>query len=232
MNRRTASIVASASVCAVAAVVVPTACAVLGAQYHLTVSYDVSQPITTVVIDDGAGNVQVTGGASALSVSELQSYRNAAPTSSHAVVDGTLTLAFHCSSNGCGIDYDVKVPDGVAVRIDAGAGDVTLSELDGSIQATADAGKITASGLTARQARFTDSAGDILVGFATPPVSLYADSSAGDVTLLVPGSANYQVAASSQAGAVHVTVPQSAGSANTITAKSAAGDVAVRTQQV
>ena len=230
MNRRTASFVASASVCTVVLVAVPAACAALGVQNHHTVDYDVNQPVSTVVINDTAGNVEVTGGAGALNVSEQQSYHDTAPTTSHSVVDGTLTLTFTCSTDDCGVDYDVQVPDGTAVRISTSAGDVTLSVLSGAVQAATSAGKITGSGLSARQARFTDSAGDVLIGFTAPPASLYADSDAGDVTILLPGSASYRVAASSQAGAVHVTVPQSAGSGNAVTAQSEAGDVAVRTQ--
>lgn len=231
MKRRTASILASAAVCAVVAVAVPAACAALAVQIHHTVSYGVSQPVTTVVIDDPTGNVQVTGGAGKLGVSEYQSYRDSAPVSSHTVADGTLTLTFQCPTHECGIDYDVQVPDGTAVEINASAGDVTLSDLSGSVQASTSAGKMTASDMSARQARFTDSAGNILVGFVSPPASLYAGAGAGDVTLFMPGGASYKVAASSRAGAVHVTVPQSADAANTVTATSTAGDVAVRTQE-
>jgi DUF4097 and DUF4098 domain-containing protein YvlB len=231
MNRRTASILASAAVCSTVVVAVPAACAALTVQYHHTVDYTVSQPITTVVIDDAAGDVTVTGGASALDVSERQSYHDSPPVTSHTVADGTLTLTYHCSSDNCGVDYNIQVPTGTAVTIDASAGDVVLTGLDGSIQATTSAGDITASDLTSGQARFSDSAGAILVGFAAAPASVYAQSDAGDVTIFLPVSGTYQVAASSQAGRVHVTVPLAAGSANSITAKSQAGDVAVRTQE-
>ena len=231
MKRRTASIVASASVCTVVAVAVPAACAALAVQIHHTVSYGVSQPVTTVVIDDPVGNVQVNGGASKLGVSEYQSYRDSAPVSSHTVADGTLTLTFHCASTECGIDYDVQVPDGTAVEINASAGNVTLTDLSGSVQASTRAGKITATAMSARQARFSDGAGNILIGYVSAPTSLYAGAGAGDVTLFMPGGASYKVAASSRAGAVHVTVPQSASAPSAVTATSTAGDVAVRTQE-
>jgi Putative adhesin len=231
MSRRTAGILASGSVCATVAVAVPAACVALDQQYHTTVSYGAgASPVTTLVVNDPSGNVQVTGGADTLSVTEHQSYRDSPPTSRHTVADGTMTLDFRCPSDDCGIDYDVQVPDGVAVQITSTAGDVTLAKLSGGVQVTSGSGDITASGLTGPKARFSDSAGTVLVGFAAVPGSVYADSEAGDVTVFLPGSGSYKVAASSDAGKVHVTVPQSGGSPNTVTAQSDAGDVAVRTQ--
>lgn len=231
MNHRTAGFAARASVCAAVAVVVPSACSGLSMNSQSIVNYGVSQAVTTVVINDAAGNVDVTGGASAISVSEHQMYNGTPPSSTHVLSNGTLTLTYNCISGNCGIDYTLKVPTGTAVRINDSAGNVTLTGVGGAVEATASAGNITASGLSAGQARFVDSAGNILVGFTAPPASAYADSDAGDVTLLLPGSATYKVTANTQAGDVHVTVPQSNSSANSITAKSAAGDVAVRTQQ-
>lgn len=231
LSRRTASILASGSVCAAVAVAVPAACLALDSQIHTSVTYGAGAGrVTTLVIDDPSGNVQITGGASALSVTEHQSYRDSAPSSTHTVAAGRMTLGFRCTSDDCGIDYDVKVPSGVAVQITTTAGDVTLAKVASAIQVTSDAGDITASGLTAPTARFSDEAGDVLIGFAAVPGTVVAASEAGDVTVLLPGSGTYRVAASSQAGDHHVTVPQSPDSANTVTVTSEAGDVAVRTQ--
>lgn len=231
LSRRTASILASGAVCAAVAVAVPAACVALDQQYHTTVSYGAGQAaVTTLVVDDSSGNVQVTGGASALSVTEHQSYRDAPPASTHSVSDGTMTLDFRCPTDDCGIDYDVQVPNGIAVQITSSAGDVTLDKVGGNIKVTSDAGDITATGLTARTARFNDSAGDLLIGYAAVPGSVFANSEAGDVTVFLPGSGFYKVAADSDAGTVHVTVPQSGTAPNSITATSDAGDVAVRTQ--
>lgn len=231
VSRRTAGILASGAVVAAVAVAVPAACVALDQQYHTAVSYGAGQePVTTLIVDDTSGNVQITGGASALSVTEHQSYRDSPPTSAHTVSNGTMTLAFHCPSDDCGIDYDVKVPKGVAVQITSSAGDVTLAKVSGNIEVTSSAGDITGTDLTARTARFDDSAGDVLVGFAAVPGSVFANSEAGDVTVFLPGSGSYKVTANSDAGDVHVTVPQSGSAANTVTATSDAGDVAVRTQ--
>jgi Putative adhesin len=237
MSRRAARFRAGAPMLAVIVVTGAAVYAGLDVQSHRTLSYGAGadlgpDSITTVVIANPAGNVQVTGGASALDVTERQSYRTMPPTSSHTVSDGTMTLGYHCATNDCGIDYDVQVPDGVAVQITDSAGNVILTKLNAGVQVSAGAGNITASGMSGGPARFTSDAGYVLVGFAGAPVSVYAESEAGDVTLFLPGSASYKVAASSQAGAVHVTVPLSNGAADTstVTAKSDAGDVAVRTQ--
>lgn len=231
LSRRTASILASAAVCATVGVAVPAACLALDTQIHTTVTYGAgTSAITTLVVDDSSGNVQVTGGASALSVTEHRSYRDSAPTSTHTVAGGTMTLGFACTSDDCGIDYDVKVPTGVAVQITTTGGDVILAGIGGPIQATTDAGDIRATGLTSPTARFSDDAGDILVGFAAVPGTVVAASDAGDVTVFLPGSGTYHVSASTQAGDHHVTVPQSGSSPDSVTVKSDAGDVAVRTQ--
>lgn len=235
MSRRAARLRAGAPVLAVVVVTGVAVYAGLDVQSHRTLSYGAGADpgsVTTVVIANPAGNVQVTGGASVLNVTERQSYRTAPPTSSHAVSAGTMTLSYHCATNDCGIDYDVQVPDGVAVQITDSAGNVILTKLNAGVQVTTGAGNITASGMSGGPARFTADAGYVLVGFAGAPVSVYAESEAGDVTVFLPGSAAYKVAASSQAGAVHVTVPLANGAANpdTVTAKSEAGDVAVRTQ--
>lgn len=231
ISRRTATILASGSVCAVVAVAVPAACAALDQQYHTDVTYSAGAgQVTTLVVNDSSGNVEVTGGAATLSVTEHQSYRGAQPISGHPVSNGTMTLNFKCPDQDCGIDYEVHVPSGVAVQVTSSAGDVTLTKVAGDVQVHTSAGDITASGLTSHTAKFTDNAGDVLVGFAGVPGSVLASSDAGDVTLFLPGKGRYTVAAHSDAGEVHVTVPQLDGSPNTITATSDAGDVAVRTQ--
>lgn len=231
VSRRTAGILASGSVCAAVAVAVPAACVALDQQYHTTVSYGAGQsPVSLLDIDDSSGNVQVTGGAGALSVTEHQSYRDTPPVSTHIVKNGTMTLGFRCPTDDCGIDYEVKVPEGVAVKITSTAGNVTLANLGGNILVDTRAGDITATGLTASTAYFDDEAGNMLIGYASVPGSVFASSEAGDITVFLPGSGTYQVSAHSEAGKAHVTVPQSAGATNSVTAISEAGDVAVRTQ--
>jgi hypothetical protein len=232
--------------CAIAAVAATAGCGQFGPESTQSNTYQVTQPVTKLVVQDAAGNVHVTAGSgNAIGVTEEQSYRSSPPDSSHSVSDGTLTLTYSCPSGSCGIDYTVTVPTGLAVQVgaqagdvtldglggtvavDASAGDVTLSDVTGALQVQADAGDIKASGLGSPRAKLVASAGEVTLGFDTAPTDVSVQAAAGDVQVTVPGSVGYAVTATASAGDTHVTVPTSTGSAHVIEAESQAGNVSV-----
>lgn len=209
-----------------------TGCGLTGPVTQVADSYQISQTITQVVIQNPSGDVEVTGtsAGSGVEVTESQKYRDSAPSTSHTVHGGVLTLTYSCASlASCSVDYSVRMPSGVAVQVDSSAGNITLSGLSGDIQLQDSAGDIQASGLASRQARFDDSAGNITASFSTAPGSVYAQDEAGNVRLTVPGAASqqYAVTASSDAGNTDIDVPQAAGASDVIQAHSDAGSVSV-----
>jgi Putative adhesin len=212
----------------VAAGAMTAGCQLQGPESERSSSYQVTEKVTQLVVQDAAGDVHVSVGTEpAIGVTEHQTYRDSAPDSSHAVSNGTLTLTYLCPSGSCGIDYTVTVPAGLAVQVDAAAGDVTLSDLGGDVQVQADAGDIRASGLGSPRAKLVASAGDVTLGYTAAPANLSVQASAGNVKVTLPGTVGYAVTATADAGSTHVTVPTSPGSAHVVKAESDAGDVSV-----
>src|SRR5690606_24963582 len=75
--------------------------------------------------------------------------------------------------------------------------------------------------------KVTSSGGDVSVDAAHPPSSLDAESSAGDVSVTLPGQMSYDVETDSSIGDVTVGVPERDGSMYEVRAFSSAGRVAV-----
>ena len=123
--------------------------------------------------------------------------------------------------------YDVQVPRGVAVTVSAGAGSVTLTSLAGPVSARAGAGLITADGLRSATASLTSNAGAVIASFAAVPRSLTANTNVGPITLTVPGSAVYRIAAHTFVGTTTVTVHRSGSSAHSISARSDLGSISI-----
>jgi len=195
-------------------------------------TYTITSPVTTVAIYGGAGTITVTGGwGSTIAVTERAYYSESKglPTTSHAVNGSTLTLSYTCPAQlTCGVSYDVQVPRGVTVQVSDREGAIILASLAGTVQAHTIAGAINATGLASPTVTLTSAAGPITASFAAVPTSVTASTNAGAVTLTVPGSAVYLVHAHTYVGSSAVTVPQSATSGSVITASSDLGNVKVK----
>lgn len=161
-----------------------------------------------------------------------------------------LVLSGECPravSSWCSVDYAVVVPADTEVVVDADAGSVTVTGIDGDVTASSSAGAVTAIDLggTLRLSssagrvhgedlRSTDveassSAGGVRLVFADPPTSVDADSSAGSVEVVVPDDgAVYAVDASTSAGSTRIAVPTDPSADRTLRLRSDAGNVSVR----
>jgi hypothetical protein len=192
-------------------------------------AFTVSAPVTAVVIDGGSGSVDVTGtSGSTVSGSQQASYSGKPPAASHMLHGTTLTLSYTCPRElSCGVSYNVKVPRGVAVSVSTSTGAVTLTALAGTVSARAAAGLITAVELSSPVASFTSDAGGVLATFAAAPRSLTATTNVGPITLTVPGTTGYLVAAHTVVGSSTVTVPRSGSPAHSISARSDLGSISV-----
>ena len=197
--------------------------------YPAATSFTVDGRVTTVIIEAGSGSVDVTGASrSTVAVSQQASYSTKPPAASRTLKGPTLTLSYTCAVElTCGISYTVAVPQGVAVRVSAGAGAITLTALSGSVSAQTSAGLITAVDLVAADASLKSDAGGIIATWSVPPRSLHASTDLGAITLTVPGSVAYKISTRTFVGTSTVTVRRSASSPYAITTSSDVGSVSI-----
>jgi len=197
--------------------------------YPAATGYTVGGRVTTVIIEAGSGTVDVTGASrSTVGVSQQTSYSTKPPVARHTLSGTTLTLSYSCAVElTCGISYTVQVPPGVAVRVSAGAGAITLTGVSGSVSAETSAGLITAVNLRSASISLTSNAGGVIVSCSTPPRSLSASTKVGAITLTVPGSVPYKVSTRTFVGTATVTVRKSASSPYAITTSSDIGSVSI-----
>jgi len=195
--------------------------------HRATTTYQVSTPVSTVVVDGHAGNITVTGGSGpGISVTQQVDYSRTPPTTTRTVSGNTLTVTYSCPTQVvCGVAYTLEVPRSVAVQVSVGAGSIRLAALAGNVTAKADVGLISATGLTSALASLTTNVGAISASFATAPTTVQASARVGAITLRVPGTTSYQVSADAHVGKATVSIPQSASSAHAITATTDVGAI-------
>jgi hypothetical protein len=218
----------------IAAALLLTGCDALGkvgagAHYPPAQNFTVSARVTAVVIDGGSGSVDVTGSSrSTVSVSQQASYSKTPPAATHVLHGTTLTVSYTCPVQVvCGVSYQVQVPLGVAVSVSTSAGAVTLTSLAGTVSASANAGLVTAVDLRSAVATLKSNAGGVVATFSVAPRSLTATTNVGPITLTVPGSAAYRLAAHTFVGTSTVTVHRSSSPAHSISASSDLGSISI-----
>ena len=222
-------------------------CSGAGPLLHRTRDYRVGGPVRALVVHGHVGSIRVNGGdVAGVSVTERISFRDTAPVTTHRVAAGILTLDSRCMAHhGCAVGYDITVPTATAVSASDIAGSITLRSLSGRVNASTDAGNIDLESVSgpievtghAGQILGQDvssphavvhlSAGRIDLTFSAAPTILTATSTAGSVTLRVPGGVSYAVHASTTIGSTRVTVPSSPSSPHVITATVKTGAVIV-----
>jgi hypothetical protein len=214
---------------------------------HQAHIYRVSPTVHTLVISNRVGDVQVTGGAGRVSVTERIRYRHQLPQTTHAVRAGTLTLTGSCPiSQACDVEYHVQVPPGTTVRIDdrvgnirltaltgqvrarTGAGGIALRSLSGAVQVRENAGSISGYDLSSATATLNTNVGSIDLSFSAAPATVAAVTSIGSISLRLPRGVTYAVHASTGVGTIRVTVPRAARSAHSITARTQTGSVTIQ----
>jgi hypothetical protein len=191
--------------------------------------YQISSPVSTVVVISHAGNVTVTGGSgSATSVTQQVAYSKTPPVTTRVVSGKTLTITYSCPVELiCGVAYVVQVPRDVTLQANAGAGAIRLSGLTGDVTAKADVGFISATGLSGASVSLTTGVGGITAAFTSSPTVVQALTRVGAITLRVPGGASYHVSAHAHLGKATVSVPQSSSSGHAITATTDLGTVLI-----
>ena len=198
-----------------------------GGQWKVTRQYQVTTPVTSLVVDNPVGAVTIIGGATtAVSVTATIDYRGAAPSSTPRVSGHTLTVSYGPCTD-CGAAFYVTVPRGVSVTVHEGTGQVTLSSLAGEVSAQSGTGNVTGTGLSGATGRFQIGTGRVDVAYAKPPRQVSVVASTGAVQVLVPASVAYRVSAGSEIGAVDIAVPQSPSASRVISVQDGVGAVTV-----
>jgi hypothetical protein len=185
-------------------------------------SYEVTEPITALVIDAQAARVIVEAGAGPVTVTEIHRYDDARPTTAHQVDGQTLTL----TETGCGgddnvrcdVEYRVRVPGATSADITAAAGDVSV---------TTQAGAIEGSGLSGDEVVVTTKAGAATLEFAEAPSMVRATTDLGAIELKMPGDRAYAVDVGTTVGASKVSVQRDDASAHRIEVKTQVGAVSI-----
>jgi hypothetical protein len=199
--------------------------------HRTTAAYQISTPVSTVVVVSHVGDVTVTGGTgTATSVVQEADYSKTPPVTTRTVSGGTLTLTYSCPTQlVCGVAYVLRVPRDVTIQATAGAGTVQLSGLAGHVTAQAKTGLIAASGLSGQAVSLTTDVGAINAAFASPPATLHAVARVGAITLTMPGGTSYQVTTDAHVGKATVSVPTSASAGHAITATTDVGAIRIAT---
>ncbi|MCX5212340.1 DUF4097 domain-containing protein [Kitasatospora sp. NBC_00240] len=191
------------------------------------VVYGVADPVRTLVVQGHTGDIRVTGGGTAVRVTERRTYRGAEPVTTRTTADGTLTLGYRCPDGDCGVGYDIEVPAGTALRVENETGSVALSGLGAEVDVRTGTGDVTASALASRTVRLEARTGGVSVSFSTGPESVRATTRTGDVRVQVPAEGSYAVETATRTGDVKVGVAGDDAAARRITARTETGDVTV-----
>ncbi|GAA1272565.1 hypothetical protein Psi02_06030 [Planotetraspora silvatica] len=188
-------------------------------------SYDVTDAITALHADTGAGEIVINESDRAgVHVTETLHWRGDKPQNGHQVDAGTLTLRYRCDD--CSVDYEVEVPKGLDVKVDSGSGTITLRRLTGPVSAATGSGDIEARGLAGRQVTATTGSGEVKLRFAAAPDNVRVETGSGEGSVWVP-SGSYNVTAEPGSGDREVSVVQDPSSARTVVVKTGSGDARV-----
>jgi DUF4097 and DUF4098 domain-containing protein YvlB len=215
-----------------------------------SLTFDVQAPRLTV--DVGSGEVTV-GRAAGSQVEVTRTVRgrgSAEPTLTETSTADGVTLAAECngwSFGGCSVDYDVRVPDGfvldleassgrlaaAGVQVDsatlqASSGDIDLADVRGPLVLESSSGEISGERLDTATFRARASSGDVTLDFATAPSAVDVEVSSGEVAVALPAGESYRVQADTSTGEATVSVPVDPAASSTVRVAASSGDVGVR----
>lgn len=199
-----------------------------------TVRTTVTEPVSTVVVDNAVGQVNIEVGPQPqveVVRRTVSSWRQ--PGADQRVVGDRLVLSSECGGgawfNQCQTTFDVTVPAGTDLDLSTSTGRITVRGETGRIEADTSTGAVDLTELTASHVDAHTSTGRVSVEFARPPDDVVAETSTGAVEVVVPDDGtSYAVDVSTSVGEQSVDVPQDPGSERTISARTSVGRVEVR----
>ncbi|WP_020541794.1 DUF4097 family beta strand repeat-containing protein [Nonomuraea coxensis] len=204
--------------------------AIAGPSKEDTASYEVTDKVTELRLDNGSGDAVITeSGGTSVRVTETLRWRgDSKPKPEHKVEGGALALSYTCPSNlgSCGVDYKIEIPKGLAVDLDSGSGDITLRALSGDVKVHVGSGDVDAADLTGKTVVADAGSGNVELKYATAPTSAQLKTGSGDISLFVPDGA-YDVSTDVGSGDVKVSVKNDRSSPNKISLRAGSGNVSV-----
>lgn len=158
-----------------------------------TQTYDVPQGATTLILENGIGDVTVReareGEKPSLQVSRTWGLVHPETT---VTQDGSsVRVVGRCndwiSLQTCDTSWALVVPAGTDVDASQGVGSVTVEGLSGDVLAQVGAGEVSVQGSTASRVEVDAGTGSVHVDTVEPPAQVSVDAGVGDVEIVVPG---------------------------------------------
>ncbi|WP_156875722.1 DUF4097 family beta strand repeat-containing protein [Ornithinimicrobium pekingense] len=188
-----------------------------------TVELDLSGDVGDVSVREVAA-----GQEPSVTASKHWSFRE--PTVEVSTTDAVTSVSLDCPRlarfGQCYADWDVLVPEGMAVVMRASVGDVDIADVTGAVTVRGSVGDVSVSGTPARLDAST-SVGQIDVTLDEPVGTVRLRSSVGDVTLRLPAGVTYDVDAVSAVDEPVVQVQTSTTSPYAVDVSSSVGSVLV-----
>ena len=186
-----------------------------------------THPISALAIDAGGGDVTFRAGGPPGTVEVTRKTRSATDLADLALTGwtgGTLTLG--CAT-GCDIDYEIRVPAGVAVTAETGSGDVELEGNLGPVSLQTGSGDVEADITTTSDLTTRTGSGDMELRFGSAPNLISADSGSGDVDIQVPKGQAYDVDTQTGSGDTDIVVQRQDLADHQIQVQTGSGDITV-----
>lgn len=189
--------------------------------------------VDRVVVDAGSGDVHLQGGeGNRVVVEQNLQWLWRRPKVSLRVVGSVLRVASSCPTGGpvnrCKADLTLTIPFDADVKVVGDAGDIRAERLAGHLELATDDGTISGAELNPVSVYADTDAGDVNLEFSTQPVTVSATSNAGDVSVELPSGGEYRVDATTNAGDVEVAgLVRNDRALRSISAATDAGDVRV-----
>ncbi len=217
---------------AAALMLVPlAACSTTARADSATQSYEVRQPISTLVVEARNAMVRIETGEGAVAVEETLRFSDRQPATSHRVDAGRLLLTDHGCGAGtdlrCAVEYRIRVPQATAAQITADAGAIDVRGLGGRLSVSTRAGAVRAEQLTSDDVSVSTDAGATTLHFLEAPANVRSRSEQGAVEIRVPAEPSYAVDVSTATGRSEVSVTRNPASAHRISVQTKAGLVGV-----
>ena len=190
-----------------------------------------THPVTALTIDAGAGDVTVRSGATADTVEVIRRVRGSlsdAP-AARGTWDGTTLVIRPGCPDGCDADYDIRVPNGVAVTAETGSGDIDLVGTLGTVSVEGGSGDVEADATVDNLTTRTGS-GDMELRLRSAPTELVATSGSGDVEIRVPSAQTYAVDVETGSGDTRIDVPDESTAGHRIQVRTGSGDISLRSR--
>lgn len=215
-----------------------------------TLRFDASGLRVVEIHNDAGGAVRVVGAAAeADQVTVRANISEGLRATGHSeAIDGEkLVVRSSCPflSTFCEVDYEVEVPDGIdvaiwspaGVSVDGVTGDVSvraeesvdLARLGGELRAHSSYGSVRARDLRSSDVDVSSSDGSISLQFSDSPKAVRADTTDGDIEVVVPNDGlAYRVSSSTGDGEITTEISTDVEGDRTITTDTADGDTALR----